>query len=412
MNRLLIYNIGTLATPLGNAAKCGDEQGRIKLMQNAWVLAEDGLIKACGKGASPDFDDAEKIDADGALVTPGLIDAHTHLVFGGWRQNELALKLRDVPYLEILKQGGGIISSVKATRAASPKELEEKAEKVLDDMLGFGVTTVEAKSGYGLDIETELRQMNVVKSLNKRLAIDLVSTYMGAHALPPEYKEDRQGYIDLICNGMIPMVARETLAEFCDIFCEDAVFTAGESRVILECAKEHDLGLKIHADEIYDIGGTAIAGELHAASAEHLIKCTDEGIKALADGGTVACLLPATSLYLGADFAPARKMINAGVPVALATDFNPGSCPSSNIQLVINLACLKYRMTPEEVLTGVTLNAAAAIGRAEKAGTIEEGKAADLVIWDAPDLNYICYRMGSNLARTVIKNGKPVAGKF
>ncbi len=240
--------------------------------------------------------------------------------------------------------------------------------------------------------------------------MDLASTFLGAHALPPEYKEDREGYLRLLCDKAIPAVSEQRLAEFCDVFCETGVFTAEESRRILEAGKRYGLIPKIHADEIDPIGGSQLTAEVGAISAEHLIVCPPEGIAAMAEAGTVACCLPATSFYLGSTFAPVREMIKAGVPVALASDFNPGSCPSLNLQFCMNLGCLRYKMTPEEVLTAVTLNGAAAIGRAERIGSLEPGKKADLVIWDAPDLDYICYRMGSNLAETVIKNGRVERG--
>ena len=407
MERLLINNIGLLATPEGQSARSGEQQGKIKLLEKAWLLAEDGRVAAVGSGAAPQLD-AQVLDAQGKLVTPGLVDAHTHLIFGGWRQHELALKLRGVSYLEILAQGGGILSTVRATRAATEQELSDKASAALHEMLCFGVTTAEAKSGYGLNTEDELKALRVIRRLNSEQPVELAATFMGAHALPPEYKENREEYLRLLCEEMIPQVAREHLAEFCDVFCETGVFTAEESRRILETGKEYGLIPKIHADEIDPIGGSQLTREVGAISAEHLIVCPPEGIAAMAEAGTVACCLPATSFYLGATFAPVRDMISAGVPVAMASDFNPGSCPSLNLQFVMNLGCLKYRMTPEEVLTAVTLNAAAAIRRADRIGSLEAGKQADLVIWDAPDLNYICYRMGSNLAHTVVKKGKVV----
>ncbi|MBQ4180805.1 MAG: imidazolonepropionase, partial [Firmicutes bacterium] len=405
-----------LATPEGREARRGQEQGRIRILKNAWILAEDGLIRALGEGEAPvpgsgqgeDGACAEVIDAQGCLVTPGLVDAHTHLIFGGWRQYEMEQKLKGVPYLEILASGGGILSTVRATKAASEDELYDKARLALDEMLSFGTTTCEAKSGYGLDEETELRMLRAIKRLNEDHPIDLVPTFLGAHALPPEFKDDREAFISLLCDKVIPEVAGQGLAEYCDVFCESGVFTAEETRRILLAGQKHGLRSKVHADEIEAIGGSQLAGEIGAVSAEHLIVCPDEGIESMAKGGTVACLLPATSFYLGATFAPARKMIEAGVPVAMATDFNPGSCPCLNMQLVINLGCLRYRLTPEEVLTAVTLNGAAACGRAASRGSIEPGKLCDLVIWDAPDLNYICYRLGSNLAKQVIKTGKPV----
>lgn len=408
MKKLLIFNIGLLATPQGTSARSGPDQGRIAALRNAWLYSENGRIVSLGTGMPPACPDGEHLDADGRLVTPGLVDAHTHLIFGGWRQNELALKLQGVPYLEILAQGGGILSTVRATRAASQEALTEKARAALDEMLALGTTTAEAKSGYGLDRETELKQLRAIRALNESHPIDLVSTFLGAHALPPEYQSDREGYLRLMCREVIPAVAKEGLAQYCDVFCETGVFTADEARRILQAGKEHGLLPKIHADEINPIGGSRLAGELCAVSAEHLIVCPAEGIESMARGGVIACLLPATSLYLGAAFAPARAMVEAGVPVAMASDFNPGSCPCLNLQLVINLGCLRYRLTPEEALTAVTLNGAAAIGMAEKAGSLEPGKQADLVIWEAEDLNQLCYRMGSNLARTVVKRGEVV----
>ena len=410
MERHLIVNIGMLATPLGDTARRGSEQGEIRILRDAWILLEGDRIADLGSGEPPLLPGARRIDAGGRLVTPGLVDAHTHLIFGGWRQNELALKLHGVSYLEILARGGGILSTVKATRQATEEELFDKAGEALAEMLSFGVTTAEAKSGYGLDLETELKQLRVIRRLQMAQPVDLAATFLGAHALPPEYKEDREGYLRLLCEEVIPKVAEEGLAEFCDVFCETGVFTAEESRRILEAGKRYGLRPKIHADEIDAIGGSQLTREVGAISAEHLIVCPPEGIAAMAEAGTVACCLPATSFYLGSTYAPVRDMIRAGVPVALATDFNPGSCPSLNIQFVMNLGCLRYRMTPEEVLTAVTLNAAAAIGRADTIGSLEPGKQADLVIWEAPDLDYICYRMGSNLAETVIKNGTTERG--
>ena len=406
MDTLLIKNIGLLATPAGRTARRGADQGDVRFLQDAWVRIEDGVITAVGTGTPERPAGAEELDAEGRLVTPGLVDAHTHLIFGGWRQNELAMKLRGVPYLDILAQGGGILSTVRATRSAGQGAREDKARLALDEMLSFGTTTCEAKSGYGLDQDTELKQLRAIRALNGSHPVDLVPTFLGAHALPEDYKADRAAYIRLLCEEMIPAAAAEGLAEFCDVFCETGVFTAEESRTILEAGRRCGLAAKIHADEIDAIGGSRLAGELGAVSAEHLIVCPPEGIAAMARGGTVACLLPCTSFYLGAAFAPARDMIAAGVPVALATDFNPGSCPCLNMQLAMSLGCLKYRMTPEEVLTAVTLNGAAAIGRADRIGSAEPGKAGDLVVWNAPDLEYVCYRLGSNLAGTVVKGGK------
>ena len=408
MKKLLVKNIGLLATPEGKSAHCGEEQGRIKFLKDAWVLMEDGVIASVGSGAVPAVDGAEIVDAGGNLVTPGLVDAHTHLIFGGWRQNELGLKLHGASYLDIQNAGGGIQSTTNATRRATEQELADKAEKALNEMLRFGSTTVEAKSGYGLATEHELKALQVIKDLDGRHPIDLVATFMGAHLVPAEYKANREEYVRLVCEEMIPRVKEQGIAKFCDVFCEADTFTVEESRQVLEAGLKYGLRPKIHADEIEAIGGSQLAGEIGAISAEHLIVCPPEGIESMAKGGVIACLLPATSFNLGAVFAPARAMVSAGVPVAMATDFNPGSCPCLNMQFVINLGCLKYRLTPEEVLTAVTLNGAAAIDMADTVGSVEAGKLGDLVIWDAPDLDYICYRVGSNLARTVIKRGRIV----
>ena len=408
MSKLLLTNIGMLATPLGKGPKSGSEQGEIQILKDAWVLCEDGVIAQVGTGPAPAAADAQVVDAQGSLVTPGLVDAHTHLIFGGWRQNELGLKLHGKTYLEIQNAGGGIQSTTNATRKATEEELTAKAAKALDEMMSFGVTTCEAKSGYGLALEHELKQLRAIRRLQEEHPMDVVATFMGAHLVPAEYKNDREAYVRLVCEEMMPAVKEQGIAKFCDVFCEADTFTVEEARRVLEAGLKNGLRPKIHADEIEAIGGSQLAGEIGAISAEHLIVCPPEGIASMARGGVIACLLPATSFNLGSTFAPARDMVTAGVPVAMATDFNPGSCPCLNLQFVINLGCLKYKLTPEEVLTAVTLNGAAAIDTADKVGSVEPGKQADLVIWDAPDLDYICYRVGSNLTRHVIKKGAVV----
>ena len=408
MSKLLLTNIGMLATPLGKGPKSGSEQGEIQILKDAWVLCEDGVIAQVGTGPAPAAADAQVVDAQGSLVTPGLVDAHTHLIFGGWRQNELGLKLHGKTYLEIQNAGGGIQSTTNATRKATEEELTAKAAKALDEMMSFGVTTCEAKSGYGLALEHELKQLRAIRRLQEEHPMDVVATFMGAHLVPAEYKNDREAYVRLVCEEMMPAVKEQGIAKFCDVFCEADTFTVEEARRVLEAGLKNGLRPKIHADEIEAIGGSQLAGEIGAISAEHLIVCPPEGIASMARGGVIACLLPATSFNLGSTFAPARDMVTAGVPVAMATDFNPGSCPCLNLQFVINLGCLKYKLTPEEVLTAVTLNGAAAIDMADKVGSVEPGKQADLVIWDAPDLDYICYRVGSNLTRHVIKKGSLV----
>lgn len=403
----LIHNIGTLQTPLGSFPHAGAAQGENRKYHNAAVLCEGGVIRAVYEnGALPEVSaDTQTIDAQGRLVTPGLIDAHTHLVFGGWRQNEIPLKLKGAGYLDILRAGGGILSTVRATRKASGEELFEKSRAFLDEMLAQGVTTAELKSGYGLDKETELKQLRVIKRLNEAHPMDAVATYLGAHAIPEEYALRSGEYIDFIISDMLPEIKRQSLAEFCDVFLETGVFGVEESRRLLTAAREMGFGLKIHADEIDELGGSLLAGELGAVSAEHLIATGERGMEALARGGVIAALLPCTSLYLNKSFARARDMIARGIPVAVATDFNPGSCPSLNIGLCMTMAYLKYRMTSEEILSAVTINAACAVNRGGSIGTIEPGKKADMVIWNAEDMEMLCYRMGSNLAGTVIKHG-------
>lgn len=404
MADLLIKNIGELATAYGEKPLRGAEQGNVTIQKNCCIAVTDGLIEFVG--AEEEAPQAKTVvDAEGCLVTPGLVDGHTHLVFGGWRQKEFPKKLAGVPYLEILKEGGGILSTVRSTHEASEEELIAKTTKLLDLMLAHGTTTVEAKSGYGLSMEQELKQLSVVDKLQKSHPVDLVSTFMGAHAIPEEYKDDKEGYIRLLCEEMIPLVAEKKLAEFCDIFCETGIFEVEDSRRILECAKKHGLALKLHGDEIEPIGGAELAGEVAALSAEHLIESSDQGIEAMAKAGTIAVLLPATSFYLNKSFARARRMIDRGVAVAVATDFNPGSSPNLNMQMPMTIACLKYGMSPKEVLVAVTLNGACAIRRGDRIGTIEPGKQADLVIWDAPDLDFLFYRYGNNQVKKVIKKG-------
>ncbi len=406
---LLIKNIGLLATPQGNTVRCGTAQGEIKEYRSASVLVDDdGMIAAIAEnGELPEgAGDAEVLDAGGALVTPGLVDAHTHLVFGGWRAHEVPLKIAGASYLDILNAGGGILNTLVNTRKATEDELFTRSLGFLDEEFNFGVTTIEVKSGYGLNKEAELKQLRVIRRLNAEAKQDVVSTFLGAHAIPDEFKGNPDGYIDYLIDEVLPTVVEEKLADFCDVFTESSVFDVLQSRKLLLAAQKMGLPSKIHADEIDPLGGSELAGEICAVSAEHLIATKDSGIEAMARSKTVACLLPQTSLYLGKPFARARDMIEAGVPVAIATDFNPGSCPSLNLQLSMNLGYLRYRLYPEEILTAVTLNAACAIGMGEKVGSAEIGKQADFVIWNTDELPMLFYRMGSNQAKTIIKKGK------
>jgi imidazolonepropionase len=411
---MIVKNIGLLATPEGKCAKKGKDQGRIKFMEKAFIAIDGETISEVGAGEQLKALENQGricsktriVDAGGSLVTPGLVDPHTHLIFSGWRQKELSLKLKGMSYLEILKMGGGILNTVKNTRRASLDELIEYGRKALDRMMAHGTTTCEAKSGYGLNVEDEIKSLKAIRELNAIHPVELVPTFMGAHAVPEEYNGKTAEYLDLINSEMLPKVADGHLAEFCDVFCEQGVFSVDESRKILECGKNHGLIPKVHADEITSLGGASLAAEVGAISADHLIHAGDEGLCAMAEKNVIAVLLPGTSFFLNEAFARAKTMMEMGIPVALATDFNPGSCPTESLQLVMNLACIKYRMTPEEVLTAVTLNAASAINRASTIGSIEPGKQADIVIWNAPDLDFIIYHFGVNLVRTVIKKGK------
>lgn len=412
---LLITNIGQLVTMQGDPGpRAGKAMSDIGLVEKGAVAIHDGQIVAAGPEADvrSKLDGSrvkQEMDAQGRLVTPGLVEPHTHLVHGGSREHELALKLNGMSYLDILSQGGGILSTVRATREASETELYTKARKSLDTLLLYGATTVEAKSGYGLTLEHELKQLRVAKHLHDTHPVELVSTFMGAHAVPAEYKGKSQEYVELVLNEMLPEVKRQGLAEFCDVFCEHRVFTIEESRRILSAAQEMGYGIKIHADEIEPMGGAQLAGELGCISAEHLLAATDEGLEAMQRAGVVAVCLPATSFNLRVQqHARARKMIEIGLPVALSTDYNPGSSPTESLQLVMTLACLNLRMTPEEVITAMTINAAYAIGRGDRVGSLEPGKQADLVIFDAANLAYLPYHFGINHVDTVIKRGQVV----
>jgi imidazolonepropionase len=407
---LLLYNIGQLVTmDHGNGIVKGEEMNTLPLIENAAVAIEGEEISFIGTTEEASSIEAlERIDCEGRLVTPGLIDPHTHLVFGGSRENEVALKQQGVPYLEILKQGGGIHSTVRATTEATEEELYHKARFHLNRIMSYGVTTVEAKSGYGLNEETELKQLEVIKRLNENHELDLVSTFLGAHAIPAEYKNKPDQFLKKMAE-MFEQIKDKDLAEFVDIFCETGVFTVEQSKNFLRQAKKHGFGVKIHADEIDPLGGTEIACEIGAISADHLVGASDQGIRMLSETNTIAVLLPGTTFYLGKDtFARARKMIDQGAAVALSTDFNPGSSPTENIQFIMNLAMLKLKMTPKEIWNAVTINAAYAIGRGEIAGKIRTDRKADIVIWDAPNYEYIPYHYGVNHVHTVFKNGKRV----
>lgn len=400
----LIINASIIATCVE-----GEDAG---IIENGYVAVKDGRIISLGAGnATGDMKgpDTKVIDASGKTVTPGLIDSHTHLVHGGSREKELPLKLKGVPYLEILKMGGGILSTVRNTRGASKEELKAKAKRSLDEMLLHGTTTVEAKSGYGLDFDNEIKCLEVASELNDSHPVDIISTYMGAHAVPEEFKGNTQGYIEFICEKVMPYIKKNDLAEFIDVFCEDGVFSPDESRIIMQNGKDQGFKLKIHADEIIPLQGAELAGSMGAVSAEHLLAASDEGIASMAKAGVTAILLPGTSFYLMlGKYAQARKMMEKGVRVAIATDYNPGTCPTENLQSIMTFACYGMKMTPEEIIKGMTLNAAHGVDRAGEIGSLEVGKKADMVIFNAPNLEYLVYHFGINHVNTVIKSGNTV----
>ena len=396
----VFFNIGELATATGSAAVCGCAQSSVRKLHRAWLLEEDGTILSVGEGAAPDADEA--IDCKNKLVTAGLVDCHTHLVFGGWREHELAMKLQGRTYLEILAAGGGILSTVRETRKASEDALYEKTRALMAEMLRHGTTALEIKSGYGLDLETERKQLRVVQRLKSENP-DIAATFLGAHAFPEGM--DHEAYVDLLCREMIPAIAKDGVAQFCDVFCDDGVFTAEQSERILNAGRRCGMIPKMHADEIKEIGGTQAAARVGAISCDHLSETGRAGMEALRDGGVIAVMLPATSFYLKKPYGDFRGMIDAGVPVAVATDMNPGSTPNLSLPFAMTAACLYGRLTPEEVLCGATLNGAAAIGMADRLGTLEAGKQADLVVWDADNLDQLIYRYGTNRAAAIYKRG-------
>lgn len=410
MKRIVITN-ANLYTPVGTTARKGKEMGEILHIEKAAIVIEDGVIRWVGPDSEmPKQDDSadEEIymDAIGRAVIPGFVDSHTHLIFGGYRPDEFGWRLKGDTYMSIMERGGGIQSTVNATRDASEEELREKAEWFLEEMSQMGVTTVEAKSGYGLDTETELRMLRVIDALAKdpERKVDVVSTFLGAHAVPKEYKGRTAEYVDLMISDMMPKA--KSLAEFCDIFTEKNVFEIEDSRRYLQAAKDMGYKLKLHADEIVQLGGAELAAEMGAVSADHLLHVSDEGIRRMAEAGTVATLLPLTAFALKEPYASARKFIDAGCAVALATDLNPGSCFSGSIPLTIALACIYMGMSVEETLTALTLNGAAALDRAGSIGSIEAGKKADMLILHFDTLSCLPYYVGMNTVDAVIKGGE------
>lgn len=405
-NDLVIYN-ARIVTPMGSTARRGKEMNELLAIPNGSVAVKGGIITYVGSGKPDVPPGCPAVDAQGKVLLPGFVDSHTHLVFGGFRPDEFIWRMQGDSYMSIMQRGGGIVNTMKATREATREELEEKAERFISIMSRMGVTTVEGKSGYGLNRDTEMKQLEVMRNLNANpnRKVDIISTFLGAHALPPEYAGRPEEYIDFLIRDMLPEIKERGLAKHCDVFCEKGVFTVSQSRRLLEAAARMGFGIKLHADEMVSFGGAELAGELHALSADHLLHASDEGIRAMALNNVVATLLPLTAFTLREPYARGREMIDAGCAVALATDLNPGSCCSGSIPLTFALACIYMHLTVEEAITSLTLNGAAAVGCADRIGSIEEGKQGDLVLLHADTYNVLPYYTGMNAVEMTVKNG-------
>lgn len=413
MNELLITHASQLVTLAGpERPRAGAEMRELSIVEDGALLARDGVIVALGATSEVEplaSSDAVRVDAIGSVVAPGFVDAHTHPVFAGTREDEYEMRAAGATYQEIAARGGGIRSTVRKTRQATEQQLFEAALPRVRWMLEHGTTTIEAKSGYGLSVEDELKILRVIRRLDRETPLELVPTFLGAHEIPDEYRTSRDQYIRIVMDEMLPRVASEGLARFADIFCESHVFTVDESREILLRAKELGLNARLHADQLTLSGGGHLAAELKAATADHLEWIDDDGIESLKRAGVIAVLLPGAVFNLGlARYAPARKMIESGLALAIATDFNPGSSPTPSMQMILSIACTQMRMTPAEALTAATINAAYSLDLGARLGSIETGKQADLVVFDCPDFRQMPYFFGINHAMVVIKSGSVV----
>ena len=406
---LVVIHIKTIYTPYLKPPVKGKHMASIHEIMDAYIAVKDGRILDIGSGSPQNFmgPNTAVYDAKNQIVLPGLIDGHTHLVHGGSREHEFKMLQEGIPYLEILKQGGGILSTVEKTRQMSEKELYQQALRSLDEMMLHGVTTVESKSGYGLNLDNEMKQLKVNQRLKENHPVLISSTYMGAHAIPKEFKNDRITYIEQIIKDM-KVIHKQGLAEAVDVFCETDVFSIEETQRILSEAKDLGFKIKMHADEIDAIGGAGLGVDLGCTSVDHLMAISDEDIDKLSQSPTIANLLPGTSFHLKKTYAPARKMIDQGVAIGIAGDYNPGSCPTENFQLIMQLASKEMQLKPEEVLNAVTINAAYHLGISHQKGSLEIGKDADFVIMKAPNLAYFFYHFGINHTKDVFIKGKPV----
>jgi imidazolonepropionase len=412
---IIIKNADELVTCSGFAAKRGMDMSELHVVKDGAVVIRNGVIEAVGPTAQVLVGVSEAgfevIDAAGKAVLPGFVDSHTHLVFGGYRAEEFGWRLRGDSYMDIMQRGGGIVNTVKATREASRQQLVADGMHRLDSMLSFGVTTVEGKSGYGLDRDTEIKQLEAMRELNRLHPLTVVPTFLGAHAVPGEYKGREDAFIDFMIDDVMPAVAADGLAEFCDVFCEQGVFSIEQSRRLLLKAREMGMKLKMHADEIVRLGGAELAAELGAVSADHLLQASDEGIERLASAGVIATLLPGTAFSLREPYARGRDMIDRGCAIALATDYNPGSCFTESIPLVAALATLHMGIRTEEAITALTINAAAALDRADSIGSLDVGKHGDVVVLEFPSYHFIPYHIGVSTVEKVVKGGRLVFDK-
>lgn len=409
---LIITDAAELVTVRGYTDKpaCGSQMSELGIIKDGGLAIKSGKI--VGVGTSRDirkqFSAKKTIKAAGRVVTPGLIDPHTHPVFAGDRALEFEMRLKGATYQEIAASGGGIKSTVRQTRQSSKAELKLNARKHLKRFIQYGTTTIDAKSGYGLNLKDEIKLLEVIKELSRDKDLPaLVPTFLGAHDIPPEYKGNKAGYIEYLKTKMIPEISRRKLAEFCDIFCEKGVFEIAETRDILTTARKYGFKLKLHADEFAPLGGAELAAELGAVSADHLMAVSDKGINLMKEKGVIGVILPGTTFALGLkDYAPARRMIDTGLPVALATDFNPGTSMTESLPMAMAIACVMMKLTPAEALVAATINAAHAIDRHKQIGSLEAGKDADVVVWDAPSYRHLTYHWGVNLAQIIIKKGR------
>lgn len=417
---MIVKNASELVTCSGFAAKKGQEMSELHIIPDGAAVVKEGIIEAVGttqeievklEKSGTDLSDFDTIDASNKAVLPGFVDSHTHFIFGGYRAEEFSWRLRGDSYMDIMKRGGGIVNTVQATRKASANELLQAGIKRLDSMLSFGVTTVEGKSGYGLDKDTEIKQLDVINHLDGIHYLDIVPTFLGAHAVPENFKGREDDFIDYMIEEVMPLLVERKLAEYCDVFCEKNVFSVSQSKRLLTRAQELGFKIKLHADEIVPLGGAELAAELNATSADHLLQASDEGIRQMAQADVVATLLPATAFSLKEPYARGRFIIDSNCAVALATDYNPGSCFTESIPLIFALATLYMDITTEEAVSALTINSAAALDRADTIGSIDVAKQGDLVVLESPSYKFIPYHVGVNSVEKVVKKGNLVFDK-